>query len=99
MMGNTTDITTASANTASVGPMVRRSMPRNRTSAGTQPASGSNRRAEVEELSVSGSGILPILLVAAATSEWEWVESNDSEEGLERFLAKGPAAQSTRSYS
>src|SRR6516162_3098400 len=60
MTGNTTDITTASANTARVGAMVRRSTPNNRVSAGTQP-SGSNSGAEVaEELSVSGSGILPI---------------------------------------
>src|ERR1700752_3956943 len=82
MTGNTTDITRVSANPASVGATVRRSTPKNRTSAGTQPSSGSNRDAEVaEELSVSGSGILPKPPTRCGKRlNGVGVESNDGEE-------------------
>src|ERR1700677_5204854 len=71
-----------SANTASVGAMVRRSTPNTRSSAGTQPASGSNLGAETgEDLSVSGSGIpaQPFYRCGRRLSS-VGVESNDREE-------------------
>src|SRR5271156_5067451 len=56
--GNTTDMMNANTNTASVGRRVRRSKPNLRSSAGTQPSSGSNLGAEVaEDTSAPGSGI------------------------------------------
>src|ERR1700730_13187363 len=56
--GNTTDMMNTNTNTASVGRRVRRSRPNNRSSAGTQPSSGSNLGAEAaEDPSAPGSGI------------------------------------------
>src|SRR6201997_3364257 len=68
----------ASANTASVGRRVRRSRPNLRSSAGTQPSSGSNLGAEAaEDTSAPGSAIRVTLLPGATTPEWRRSESSE----------------------